>query len=93
MQLSNADLRTARSFVVGRIEEAAVRAGDPLDEEERDLLNNMPLRSHTTILLEDGLLPRDFDFEKLCDCAKLAHAYDLSTLPKPIAIGNLLPWC
>lgn len=37
-----ADLGAALAFVLGRIEEQAMLLGEPLNEEERFLLNNLP---------------------------------------------------
>jgi len=40
-----ADLCAALGFVVGRIEEEAMRSGEPLSGEERLLLNDLPKHS------------------------------------------------
>jgi hypothetical protein len=36
------DLETTVAFVIRRIEEQAMRSGQPLNEEERSLLNDLP---------------------------------------------------
>jgi hypothetical protein len=40
-----ADLDAALGFVIGRIEEQAMRSGEPLNEDHPFLLNNRPKRS------------------------------------------------
>jgi len=40
-----ADMSAALAFVINRIEEQAIRLGQPLDEEQRCLLNNLPDQS------------------------------------------------
>jgi hypothetical protein len=82
-----ADLDAVLVFIIGRIEEEAARSGQPLNEEQRFLLNNLPKSSS---LPEVGtgepesplvIVPRDTNYEKLCFLARTAHASDLALNP------------
>jgi len=79
-QLINADLDAALAFVKRRIEEQGHRSGNPLDDEERLLLNNLPTTSPIIHYPDPEFpvpIPRDFAFEKLCKLANAAYACDL----------------
>jgi len=78
-----ADLGAALGFVIGRIEEQAIRSGEPLNEEQRFLLNNLPEHSAAPSFIAGDpefpsyLVPRDTAYERLCALAKVAHRSDL----------------
>ena len=78
-----ADLRAALAFVIGRIEEQAMLSGEPLDEEERFLLNNLPTVSiapEISVGDPEGPLPfvpRDRRYERLSVLAKAARRNDV----------------
>jgi hypothetical protein len=82
-----ADLDAALGFVIGRIEEQAMRSGEPLSEEFRFLLNNLPRQSDapefTTGDPEFPLpfVPRDSTYKRFCALAKAAHRSDLELNP------------
>jgi len=82
-----ADLRAALAFVIGRIEEQAMLSGEPLNEEERFLLNNLPTVSIATeISIGDPevplhFVPRDRMYERLCALAKAALRNDVQLNP------------
>jgi hypothetical protein len=77
-----ADLDKSLAFVIGRIEEAATRSGEPLSDDQRFLLNHLPKSS--TLPIWNGpdpeglvvLIPRDAAFERLCTVARAAHNSD-----------------
>ena len=77
-----ADMSAALAFVINRIEEQAMRSGQPLDEEQRFLLNNLPTQSDMPELSTgDPECPahfrlRDVTYEKLCALAKAAYRND-----------------
>jgi hypothetical protein len=81
-----ADLDTALGFVIGRIEEEAKRSGEPLRDEERFLLHDLP---KDTALPQPGFDPesppvmvfRDTTYERLCAVARAAHSNDLRLNP------------
>jgi hypothetical protein len=81
------DLEAALSFVTSRIEEAALRSGDQLSDEQHHLLHHLPTSSPSpydrsvSTIGDFVLAPRDFDFEKLCDATKSARAHDLRLNP------------
>jgi hypothetical protein len=81
MRNANADLDTALSFVIGRIEEEATRSGEPLDDEERHLLRHLPTATAYSYWTTDAErpipLPRDIVFEKLVASAKDAYLNDV----------------
>src|SRR4029077_12619246 len=71
-----------------RIVEEAERSGEPLDEQERDLLHNLPTTPNNPTLsswrfADEYSLPtpilRDFRFERLCLLAKNARLTDTRT--------------
>jgi hypothetical protein len=82
-----ADLDVALRFVIGRIEGEAARLGEPLSDEERFLLNNLPKSSElplTPAAFEEWpalVTPRDTLYERLCGLAKAARDTDLRLNP------------
>lgn len=82
-----ADLRVALEFVIRRIEEQAMRSGEPLNHEQRLLLNDLPESSPVPqIVVGDPespaiLVPRDMNYERLCAAAKAAYRSDLELNP------------
>ena len=77
-----ADLETALKFVIGRIDEEANRSGQPLSDDERVLLNNLPTDSpllQNTPASEEYpavVVLRDEIYERLCALAKAAYDFD-----------------
>jgi hypothetical protein len=83
-----ADLTTALRFVIGRIEAEARRASEPLTEEQRSLLNDLP--THSTFAHSRDmwvLVPRDTAYERLSGLAKDAHQNDMQLHP-----ASVLDW-
>ena len=82
-----ADLNAALAFVIDRIKQQAMRSGEPLNEEERFLLNNLPTVSTAPeISIGDPevplqFVPRDETYERLCVLAKAARRNDLRLNP------------
>lgn len=82
-----ADLRVALTFVIGRIEEQAMLSGEPLSEDQRFLLINLPnVSSAPEISLGDPevpvhFIPRDRTYERLCTLAKAARRNDITLNP------------
>jgi hypothetical protein len=82
-----ADVNAALAFVINRIEEQAMRLGQPLDEEQRWLLNNLPDQSDMPeFSTGDPEFPvhfklRDVTYEKLCAVAKAAYRSDREMNP------------
>jgi hypothetical protein len=82
-----ADLVAALEFVVGRIDEEAMRSGAPLTDEQRSLLNNLPtVSSLPEIVTYDPesppqVVPRDTNYERLCAAAKAAYRSDRELNP------------
>jgi hypothetical protein len=82
-----ADLSAALAFVIDRIEQEAIRSGEPLNEDERFLLVNLPTVSTATeINLGDPeatlpFVPRDRTYERLCVLAKVARRNDVQLNP------------
>ncbi len=79
-----ADLDSALSFVIGRIGEQALRSGEPLSEEQRRLLNNLPSSTAVPIGLDPEyqmLVPRNVDYERLCSLGKTAYLHDRQVNP------------
>jgi len=82
-----ADMSAALAFVINRIEEQAMRSGQPLNEEQRFLLNNLP--DHADVpefSTGDPEFPlhftlRDITYEKLCALAKAAYRGDREMNP------------
>jgi hypothetical protein len=81
-----ADLGRSLAFVIGRIEEEATRSGEPLSDEERSLLNDLPTDS--VVPMRNGSdpesltvpVPRDTVFERLCALARDARKSDVRGL-------------
>ena len=82
------DLSAALGFVIGRIEAEAMRSGEPLTEEQRFLLNNLPSESGVPEFSTGDpefplhFVPRDTVYEPLCALAKTAHRSDLALDPR-----------
>ena len=82
-----ADVNAALAFVINRIEDQAMRLGQPLDEEQRWLLNNLPDQSDMPeFSTGDPEFPvhfklRDVTYEKLCAVAKAAYRSDREMNP------------
>jgi hypothetical protein len=84
---STADLDKSLAFVIGRIAEEATRSGEPLSDEERSLLNDLPTDS--VVPMGSGSdpesptipVPRDRAFERLCALAKDARNSDVRLAP------------
>jgi hypothetical protein len=82
-----ADLGAVLGFVISRIEEQAMRSGEPLSEEQRFLLNNLPHQSDTPEFTTGDpefplhFVPRDTTYERLCALAKAAHRSDVELTP------------
>jgi len=81
------DLAEALGFVIGRIEEEAMRSGEPLNEEQRFLLNNLPNQSDAPEFSTGDpefslhFVPRDTLFERLCALGKAAYRSDVELNP------------
>jgi hypothetical protein len=75
-----ADLNLALSFVISRVEDAALRAGAPLSDNEQQVLRNLPTKSAIGYAGSDlkPFIPRDFVYEGLCSAAKAAYRADSS---------------
>jgi hypothetical protein len=70
-----ADLDAALRFEIGRIEEEAIRAGEPLNVEQSFLLNHLPKDSLPQAYDTDpevlvALVPRDTPYERVCAIAQ-----------------------
>ncbi len=82
-----ADMKAALAFVIHRIEEQAMRLGQPLDEEQRWLLNNLPDQSDGPDFSTgdpEFSIPfklRDVTYERLCAVAKAAYRSDREINP------------
>lgn len=85
-----ADLDAALRFALGRIEEQAMRSGEPLSEEQRLLLNNLPkgesMQQRVSMTTGDPIAGpefpiRDITYERLCALAKAAHRSELELNP------------
>jgi hypothetical protein len=91
MQVPNADLDVALTFVVERITLEAEHSAEPLDEDEKYFLNHLPTEPTNPTATwgcntaYEGYWPepvlRDFRFERLCKLARDAHRHDLPTRP------------
>ena len=81
------DLSAALGFVIGRIEEEAMRSREPLSQEQRFLLNNLPKQSDVPEFNTGDpefplyFTPRDIVDERLCALAKAAHHSDIELDP------------
>lgn len=77
----SADLEAALAFVTTRIEEEAVKSGEPLSADERLLLQYLPKHLTTPVISPDTdnpvLLPRNLTYERLCALAKTANRSDV----------------
>ena len=84
---STADLSAALGFVIRRIEEEAIQSGQPLEEEHRFLLNNLPTKPDAPTFntgdtgLPMDFVPRDIGYERLCALAKAAYRRDVGLTP------------
>jgi hypothetical protein len=87
------DCDAALRFVIEHINREADRTGSPLDENDTELLENMPIKPTNPTLQGDsfayeGNLPmpvlRDFQYERLCTLAKNAHKHDVAVRPEAI---------
>ena len=82
-----ADMSAALAFVINRIEDHAMRLGQPLDEKQRFLLNNLPDHSDVPeFSTGDPEYPvhfrlRDVTYERLCAVAKAAYRSDREMNP------------
>src|SRR5437879_7108677 len=77
-----ADLDSALSFVIGRIAEQAKLSGEPLNDEERLLLNYLPSSPTTYPDLEmPVLVPRNINLERVCALGKAAYQQDRQVNP------------
>src|SRR5215475_4083741 len=77
-----ADLDSALSFVVGRITEQAQLSGQPLNEQQRLLLNYLPSSATTNWDPEiPVLVPRNINLERLCELGKAAYQHDRQVNP------------
>jgi hypothetical protein len=82
-----ADMNAALAFVSNRIEEEGMRSGQPLDEEQRYLLNNLPVQLDVPeVSTGDPEFPvhfrlRDLTYERLCALAKAAYRTDREINP------------
>src|SRR5204862_6518164 len=74
------DLDLALGFIFHRIDEEARRSGQPLNQEERVLLQDLPTEHIVPDTYGDPALPtaqlRDVVYERLCAIAKAAHQLD-----------------
>ena len=83
----NADLSAALEFVIRRIEEEAMRSGEPINYEQRLLLSDLPNTSSLPgVVVGDPESPpiltaRDTNYERLCAAAKAAYRSDLKLNP------------
>jgi hypothetical protein len=82
------DLSAALNFVSQRIEAEAKLQGEPLNDDERVLLENLPAESLIDVSPSPDsptLVPRDFGYERLCAIAKAAYRADLSNAERTAA--------
>jgi hypothetical protein len=77
-----ADLAAALRFVTGRLEEQAMRSGEPLTQEQLFLLNNLPSLPPGAVAfyyrdqISASPVPRDCNYELLCALGKAAYLSD-----------------
>ena len=76
-----ADLEAGLRFVSGRIVEQAALSGDPLNDEQRLLLNYMPSSPVASFDPETTLVPRNINYERLCALGKAAYLSDRQVNP------------
>jgi hypothetical protein len=71
------DLDAALKFAIDRINEQAVRSGDPLTQEQLALLRDLPINGGPSMLGDPELpptpIPRDRNYEKLCAVGRAAY--------------------
>jgi hypothetical protein len=85
-----ADLETALTFVVRRIEEQAKESGHSLNDEEHSLLKNLPSTNVNYLswaapeLGPPELVPRNINLERLCALAKTAYLNDRKINPESL---------
>jgi hypothetical protein len=85
-----ADLETALTFVVRRIEEQAKESGHPLNDEEHSLLKNLPSTNVNYLswaapeLGPPELVPRNINLERLCALARTACLNDRKINPESL---------
>ncbi len=78
-----ADLQAALGFVIGRIEDEASRSSEPLNDDQRFLLNDLPKDSvFANVNGSDPeswvvFVPRDTVYERLVALAKAAYRNDI----------------
>jgi hypothetical protein len=78
------DLDAALSFVIGRVEEQATLSGEPLNEEERLLLNNLPPSTPANWFPDPEpppLVPRNINYERVGTLGKAAYLNDRQVNP------------
>ena len=70
-----ADLQRALEFVISRVEEEAHDVGEPLSEDEKQLLRNLPSQAAFGYWRTptEPFIPRDFVYERLCSVARSAY--------------------
>src|SRR5580700_4141622 len=81
-----ADLEAALKFVIGRLEEQAIRSGEPLIEEQIFLLANLPSLPPGAMAFyyRDQIsapVPRHLNYERLCALGKAAYLSDRKLTP------------
>ena len=79
-----ADLDAALSFVIARVEQQATLSGEPLNEEQRLLLNYLPSSSPVVSFPDAELpspIPRNINLERLCALVKAAYQQDRQVNP------------
>jgi hypothetical protein len=80
-----ADLDAALSLVIGRVGEQAGLSGEPLNDEQRLLLNYIPSSSSQGIWIPDPeptpLVPRNINLQRLCALVKAAYQHDRQLNP------------
>jgi hypothetical protein len=76
-------------FVIDRIEQEATQSGERLSAEQRFLLENLPRSAGVSLATSfpenPKLAPRNVNYERLCDLAKLAYREDVRQNRKPLA--------
>jgi hypothetical protein len=72
-----ADLDAALRFVIGRVEKQATLSGQPLNGEQRLLLNYLPTSMPNVDPESPIPVPRNVNLERLCDLGKAARLNDL----------------
>lgn len=79
------DLETALEFVTRRIEDEALKSGEPLSDEEHFKLHHLPTKpgphSSPSYFGSPHIIIRDFVYERLCALAKAAYQTDVRVDP------------